>query len=64
MTKPGNSVEIVRRQSDRLVEGLDAFAEPVFYSPRSVSEWLEKITCVWRQGAAQQLPYTEYSLKF
>jgi len=55
MTKPGNNVEIVNRQIDRLVEVLDACAALLFDSSRFVLECLEKITFVRRQVAAQPL---------
>ena len=63
MTKPGNNVEIVNRQIDRLVEVLDACAALLFDSSRFVLECLEKITFVRRQVAAQPLRYTSFGKK-
>jgi hypothetical protein len=49
------SVEIVHRQTDRLVEGFDACAAQLSDSPRYIAECVEKIPFVSPHGAAQQL---------
>jgi hypothetical protein len=57
MTKPGKNVEIVNRQTDRLVEACDAFAVPALRFTKIRLGMVKKITFVWRQGTAQQLRY-------
>jgi len=63
MTKPGNNIEMVNRQIDRLVEVLDACADAVLRFLRFVLECLEKKTFVRRQVAAQPLLYTSFGKK-
>jgi hypothetical protein len=58
MNKPGKNVEIVNRQTDRLVEGFDAFAGPALrFAAIRPGMFGENYFCLV-SGAAQQLRCT------